>query len=177
MERFEIWFGSLFLALGLIALAIAAILYVTLSRNPRTRMIRWAFLGAPLIIGVVFVLIGAGFGGYGLWELQVERHLMANGTTTRATVTAAEQTYTRVNGRYLWRVHYQYQDQSGRTHAGSSGLLDRAEAQNWRPGEQAFIRYDPAQPSTSIWLGREDVTSGASLAGGQDAPDRSPTTG
>ena len=111
---------------------------------------------APLVIGVIFSVLGAGIAGYGLWQLEVERHVLANGATVRATVTEVGQTYTRVNGRYLWRVHYEYVDGAGRTHRGTSGLMDRQEAQGWRPGDQAFIRYDPAQPATSVWLGRED---------------------
>jgi hypothetical protein len=156
MDRFEVWFGALFLALGLIALGIALLLYVVVGRKPQMRIMRWAFLAAPLIIGVVFSLIGGGFLGYGLWELQTEQHVLTNGTSTRATVLQPEQTFTRLNGRYLWRVRYRYVDQAGRTHEGTSNLMSIAEATAWRPGDQAFIRYDPARPSSSIWLGRED---------------------
>jgi hypothetical protein len=176
MERFEVWFGALFLVLGLIALGIAGVLYLAFGRDPRMRLMRWAFLAAPLGIGVIFSLIGAGFMGYGLWEVQTERHILANGTSVRATVLQPEQTYTRVNGRYLWRVRYQYVDQTGRAHEGSSGLMSNAEALTWRPGDQAFVRYDPARPSSSVWLGHEDRVGGpdtapsdANTAGGQHA--------
>ncbi len=164
MDRFEVWFGALFLGLGVIALVIAGALFLASARNPRMRIMRWAFLGAPLIIGVIFSLVGAGFLGYGLWELQTEQHLLATGTSVRGTVLQPEQTFTRVNGRYLWRVRYQYVDQAGRTHEGSSSLMSSAEAQVWRPGDQAFVRYDPARPATSIWLGREDRAGGSSPA-------------
>ena len=166
MERFEIWFGGIFLTMGLIALIIAGVLYVALGRGTRTRRVRWAFVSTPLIIGVAFSLIGAGFTGYGLWELQTERRLLATGTPARATVTEVEETYTRINGRYQWRARYQYQDQDGRTHQGSSTLLSPSEAQTWRPGDQAYIRYDPADPATSIWLGRDDRTSFRGEGGG-----------
>jgi hypothetical protein len=166
MERFEIWFGGLFIALGLVALLIAGVLYLALGRSARLRPNRWAFLGAPLGIGIIFTLIGAGVAGYGLWELQTKHRLLATGTAARATVTEVEETYTRINGRYQWRARYQYQDQAGRTHHGSSTLMSPTEAQTWRPGDQAFIRYDPADPATSIWLGRDDVRSFRGQGGG-----------
>lgn len=157
MERFEIWFGGLFLGMGLLALLVAALLYVALVRNARTRALRWAVLGAPLGIGIVFSLVGGGFAGYGLMELQREERLRATGTLARATVTEVVRTSTRINGRYQWRARYEYRDQAGRTHQGASTLLSPGQAQTWRPGDQALIRYDPADPASSIWLGREEL--------------------
>ena len=158
-QRFEVWFGCLFLGLGLIALLIAGLLYLVVSRSPRYWPVRWAFMGAPLVIGVIFSLLGASVAGYGLRQVDMERRILTNGTSVRATVTEIEQTYTRVNGRYLWRVRYQYADPSGATHGGASGLLDIRDAQSWRPGDQVYVRYDPAQPDQSVWLGREDRVS------------------
>lgn len=155
-QRFEVWFGCIFLGLGLLALLIAGVLYAVLARSARFWPLRWAFLGAPLGIGMIFSVMGASFAGYGLWQFDIERRILANGATVRATVTELEQTYTRVNGRYLWRVRYEYADGAGQIHWGASGLLDSREAQTWRPGDQVFVRYDPAQPSMSVWLGRED---------------------
>ena len=160
-QRFEVWFGAIFLGLGLLALLLSATLYAAIRRSPRHWPLRWAYLGAPLGIGVIFSLVGGSFAGYGLWQFGIEQRILANGTTVRAVVTEVEQTYTRVNGRYLWRVRYQYADGNGAAHWGASGLLDIREAQTWRPGDQAFVRYDPAQPSTSIWLGREDRAADA----------------
>jgi hypothetical protein len=160
-QRFEVWFGCIFLVLGLIALLITGALYVWLSRSARFWPLRWAFLGAPLIIGVIFSLMGASSAAYGLWQVGIEQRILANGISIRATVTGIEQTYTRVNGRYLWRVEYQYADASGTTHRGTSGRMDSRDAQSWRSGEQVYVRYDPAQPDRSVWLGREDrVSSG-----------------
>lgn len=157
MDRFEIWFGGLFLAMGLFALLIAGILYVALARQARIRPYRWAFLGAPLGIGISFMLIGAGIAGYGIVELQTEERLRSTGTVAQATIREVERTSTRVNGRFQYRARYEYQDSAGRTHQGSSTLLTPGQAQTWRPGDQAIIRYDPQQPATSIWLGRDEI--------------------
>lgn len=162
-QRFEVWFGCIFLGIGLVALFLAGTLYAGLSRSPQHWPKRWAFLGAPIGIGIIFSVMGGGFAGYGLWQFSIDQHILASGTTTRATVTEVEQTYTRVNGRYLWRVRYQY-TAGGATHGGASGLLDIREAQTWRPGDQAFVRYDPAQPSMSVWLGREQRAAWSPLA-------------
>jgi hypothetical protein len=40
-----------------------------------------------------------------------------------------------------------------------SDKMERIDAQRYRIGEQVFIRYDPARPSASIWLGRDDLAS------------------
>jgi len=79
--------------------------------------------------------------------------------TIRATVVDVERTGSRLNGRHLWRIRYQYQDPSGRFHKGVSGYMEPIDAQRYRVGEQVYVRYDPAQPSASIWLGREAVAS------------------
>ena len=157
--RFEVWFGLLFLGLGLVALVIGGVLYVALKQTPRLWPSRWAFLGAPLGIGLIFSVIGGGYAGYGFRQHEAEQRILANGATVRATVTQVEQTYTRVNRQYLWRVHYQYVDSAGGSHTGASGLLHVDEARTWRPGDRVFVRYDPAQPGASVWLGREDRTS------------------
>ena len=79
--------------------------------------------------------------------------------TIRATVVDVERTGSRLNGRHLWRIRYEYQDPTGRFHEGVSGYMERIDAQRYQVGERVYVRYDPAQPSASIWLGREDVAS------------------
>jgi Protein of unknown function (DUF3592) len=90
----------------------------------------------------------------------VEQRLQEVGLTTRGRVVSVERTNTRLNGRYLWQVRYEYRDASGRTYEGVSGYLERLEAQSFRVGEEAFVRYDPQQPSASVWVGRADRASG-----------------
>jgi hypothetical protein len=155
-ERFEVWFGAIFGVIGAIALVVSAVLYVTLRRSERFWPFRCAVLAAPLIIGIVFTSIGVGFSGYGIMQYRTEQRILETGTLVRATVVNVEETFTRVNGRYLWRVHYQYQTASGATHSGASRLISREDALSWRAGEQAFIRYDPQQPAASVWLGRTE---------------------
>lgn len=155
-DRFAIWFGAIFAVVGIVSLIVTAGLYLAVRRSERFWPFRWAVLAAPLIIGVVFTAIGLGFCGYGIMQYQTEQRLLETGTLARATVVNVEETYTRVNGRYLWRVNYQYQTHAGATYTGSSNLMSREDALSWRPGEQGFVRYDPQQPSSSVWLGRTE---------------------
>ena len=153
MERFEIWFGSIFVVMGLIGLSIAGLLYVAYGRGPRRRPDHWTLLAAPLVMGAIFTVLGGAYAGYGLWHARMEQHVLANGTTVRAYVRGPESTLVRVNGSYLWRIRYQYQDHAGRVQEGSTGLMAPDEAQLWETADVAFIRYDPDRPSNSAWLG------------------------
>jgi hypothetical protein len=83
----------------------------------------------------------------------VEQHVLANGTDAVAFIRGPEQTLTRLNGRYLWRIRYQYQDEAGRVHEGSTGPLDPDEARLWCEADLALVRYDPDRSSDSVWLG------------------------
>jgi len=158
MKHFDIWFGGLFFLLGTAALGAALALFVFWPRVRAGRPGRgnlWVFMAAPLICGLVFTLVGGGFMGYGIRQYQVEQRLLASGVTEWATVVDVERTGTRVNGQYLWLVRYEYRDPSGNIHEGTSGYLERREAQSYRIGETVYVRFDPAEPSTSIWLGRQ----------------------
>src|SRR5688572_9324969 len=138
MEHFEIWFGGIVVGMGLIALALAGLLYLVLGRGPRRLQDRRTALRTPLIIGVIFIVMGGSYAGYKLWRLQVEQHVLANGVMSRAFVHGPEQSLMRLDGRFLWRVRYQYPDQTGRAHEGSSGLMPAEEAQAWRSADVAL---------------------------------------
>jgi hypothetical protein len=135
------------------------VLCVVFARRPPRERTTWVFVCLPLGIGVLSTLIGGFWGGGALNELQLEERLRASGVTIRATVVDVERTGSRRNGRYLWQVRYEYQDATGTFHEGVSGSMERTEARRFAVGEQVYVRYDPARPSASIWLGREDVAS------------------
>jgi hypothetical protein len=158
IRRFEVWFGGIFLSIGLVALLVAAILFAVLSTRPAYGAMMWAFLGAPLGLGVVFSLLGGTFVLRGLAKVRTAERLLQSGTTTEATVVAVEPTNTRVNRRILWHVRYTYEDMYGTMHPGESGYLAPEDAQTFHVGDRAFVRYDPASPATSAWLGREELS-------------------
>jgi len=156
-KRFDVIFGSVFLGLGVAALIAASLLYSFLHDSPKLDAPIWAILAAPLGIGIVFSCLGGTFVMLGLRQLSKESHLLQVGTTTKATVVAIEATGTRVNNQTLWHVRYVYDDLIGSTHEGVSGHLSAEDAQSFRLGGKAFVRYDPQRPSSSMWLGREEL--------------------
>lgn len=157
VRRFELFFGRLFLAIGVGSLLMAAVLFLTLRADPGMGHRIWAFLISPLTIGVIFVAVGQSYLRRGLRQARREERLLQHGTTTEATVTRIEETATRHNRRALWRIGYAFEDLHGTPRAGESGYLSAEEAQSYQVGERAFIRYDPDQPSESIWLGHEEL--------------------
>lgn len=159
VKQFDIWFGGIFFSIGLVALLAGAVVCVYFARKPPRKRGTWILVFLPLGLGLVFALLGGIFAVNGLNALQREERLRATGVTTRGTVVEVERTSTRLNGSYLWQVRYSYRDPAGRAYQGVSGYLERAEAQSFRVGEAVFVRYDPAEPSSSIWLGREETAS------------------
>jgi hypothetical protein len=160
-RRFKVWFGGIFLTIGLLALLVAAIVYLVLSQVLEMGALIWAFIGAPLGLGVSFSALGGTFIWLGLRQARKEQRLRQFGTTIEGTVVAIEPTGTRVNRRVLWHVRYTYQDMNGATHDGESGYLSADEAQSYVIGDTVLVRYDPASPATSAWVGREESTEQA----------------
>jgi hypothetical protein len=54
----------------------------------------------------------------------------------------------------LCRIHYQYCDMHGKAYLGISPPMDELEADTWRVGDLATIRYRPKHPKQHIWIGR-----------------------
>ena len=156
VKDFDVWFGATFLVFGVMALLIGCGLGVYFIRRPPRQRSTLMFLLIPMGLGLGFSTLGGYFAGTGLAAQEMEQRLRTSGVSTRARVVQVERTGTRLNGRYLWRVRYEYRDPTGRAYEGASGYLERIDAESYRVGDQAFIRYDPQQPSESIWLGRED---------------------
>lgn len=160
MKQFDIWFGAIFLGVGLAALAMGLLLFRLLDGDPDIGAGVWLALGIPTLVGTIFLVIGGYFFRHGLEKSQREQRLRATGTTTEATVVAVEPTSTIVNGERLWRVRCTYNDFTGMAQQCESGYLRTDDAGSYRIGERVFVRYDPERPSESIWLGREQLPDG-----------------
>ena len=156
-KRFDLIFGGVFLGIGIVALLVGSLLYLFLHDDPSIKAPILAIVAAPLGVGTVFSILGGTFVSLGLRQLRKETHLLQAGTTTEATIVAIERTGTRVNNQRLWHIRYVYDDMIGGTYEGVSGHLAPDDAQSFRLGEKAFIRYDPQRPSSSMWLGREEL--------------------
>ena len=154
---FKIWFGGIFLAIGLVALLVSIVLLLVLPSATGLGNVVWAFVAPPLGLGIAFSALGGTFCLLGLSQQRKDARLAQFGTTTEATVTAVEPTGTRVSRRHLWHVRFTYEDLTGAAHQGESGYLSRDDAESYRVGDRALVRYDPASPATSVWIGREEI--------------------
>lgn len=148
-RHFDAWFGATFAALGLFSLAVALGLWLWKRHAVRSGAEFWRLVGAPLGIGLIFAVFGGGFVLYGLTQIWTEERLAASGARAVATVTGVERTVSRLNGRYLWKVHYEYRDPSGRTRKGAGPYLQRDDAETFSVGERVSILIDPAAAATS----------------------------
>ena len=77
--------------------------------------------------------------------------IWTQGTQADATVAAVEETNFRVNRRPMWVVRYQYRDESGHTHDGTSEYMAADKANAWKRGDRIRIRFDPRTPNMSVW--------------------------
>lgn len=105
------------------------------------------------IIGVVVATVGGVLFRRGLVDVRRELRLQRVGIPAEATVTAVTETNFRYNRERQWVVHYRYMDSDGRTQEGKSGYLSPDEAADWEEGQTVAVRFDPARPSESIWIG------------------------
>ncbi len=109
-----------------------------------------------LLFGVVFAPVGGFLVARAVRGMLTRRRLLATGTPARATVTGVEQTNVSFNRRQQFKVGYRYRDSGGQDHEGESGYLDWTEAGRWNEGDSVAIRYDPARPADSQWVGAEE---------------------
>jgi len=156
VQQFDVWFGGIFLGVGLAALAFGLVLFRLLRADPDAGGGAWFALALPTLVGSIFLVIGGIFFYKGQEKAQQVQHVRIAGTTTEATIVAVEPTNTKVNTRRLWRIRYAYDGLSGVSQTGDSGYPSAEEAQGYRVGNRVFVRYDPEQPTVSMWLGRDE---------------------
>ena len=114
----------------------------------------WWLPGIFTLFGLVFVPIGAVVFLKGFRSVTRQLKLHTEGTRADATVEEVAPTRTWINGVQQWRIRYRYRDHRGGTHAGASESVSPDEAETWKPGDTAVIRFDPHAPKYSTWVGR-----------------------
>jgi hypothetical protein len=77
-----------------------------------------------------------------------------SGVSAQASVIEVAPTGTVVNRVPQWRLKYEFRDQRGERHEGTSDYLHPHDAAEWRAGDRGAIRYDRNRPVDSVWLGR-----------------------
>lgn len=146
-RSFRVVFGSIWLLVGA-SWVVGALVAFALEADEDP-----GILAAFVAGGAALSIAGGLIAGKGLRDARTRRRLAEAGVTADATVSEVRRTKVRVNGRWQWQVRYRYTDFQGAVHEGRSGYLSYEDAHAWRPGDTGPIRYDEAQPRTSVWLG------------------------
>ena len=106
-------------------------------------------LGVPALVAASGVYVAM----RGFRVVAAARRLARDGTRAEGRVLAVRGSAMTVNNRTQLIVRYRYRDHAGRAHEGDSWPLSPDEG--WSEGDTGVVRYDPAQPSRSLWIGRE----------------------
>lgn len=132
-----------------------------LPERPAQHRVEDGPVEADPAIALVFTAGGgalAALGGFVVlrWRSRLRRaaRLERRGTLADATVLGVEPTRITINRTARWAIRYRYDDDRGRSHEGRSEPLDRDETLAWTPGTRGAVRFDPARPGESVWLGR-----------------------
>jgi Protein of unknown function (DUF3592) len=118
------------------------------ARNPWWEM--------PAIVGFtgLFVVLGAFLARPGARRVLTILRVQLRGVDATATVLEVAPTGDMINRVPQWHVRYEFRDREGRAQTGVSDFLAPHEAAQWRPADRVAIRFDPARPQDSLWLGK-----------------------
>lgn len=130
-----------------------------LPGDPRTNRIEgesstWMLAVIFTGLGLVFVPIGGFIFFRGVAGILRELRIQDRGLAAPATVVEVAPTNISYQGTPQWRIRYRYQDHHGRAHEGASNPMSPEEAQEWKPGDTAGVRFDTRAPRKSIWVGK-----------------------
>jgi hypothetical protein len=112
------------------------------------------------LVGLVLTPIGGVLAIREFRRAALEARLRARGTSTQGVVTQLSEESFQEDDEYMWRLTFEYADARGQRHV-SALTVSRDEAQHWKVGDVGLVRYDAANPTQAVWLGRE--SSGRSV--------------
>lgn len=114
-------------------------------------------LESPIVNLALGVGIGSLFGtllGRQLFRLRRDLRLRRHGVPTEATVLTVEPAGVVVNRVAQWRIRYRYHDHLNKARDGDSGVVPPGDVEGWKAGDTGTVRFDPARPQDSVWIGR-----------------------
>ncbi|MGQ0609406.1 MAG: hypothetical protein ACT4OQ_13230 [Chloroflexota bacterium] len=116
------------------------------------------------MVGIGLLVLGVGLAicTWQLRRLRLTHRLWREGVAIEGTVVRVEPANVTFNNRPLFRLRYEYGDQAGTRHDGTSGLLSWEDVEGWQPGDRGSIRYDPRRPEQSAWIGEPSVAQARS---------------
>jgi hypothetical protein len=110
----------------------------------------------PFVAAVTaaFAVLGVLIARPGWRRLLVLLRVQRNGATAEAAVTEVAPAGVVINRVPQWRLKYEFRDERGERHEGSSDYLRPHEAAEWQTGDRGLVRYDRDRAADSVWLGR-----------------------
>jgi len=103
--------------------------------------------------GVLFVLIFPGIGLIFVLSGMVRGsracYLLANGMLAMGTKTSRDRTNTKINGRYVYRVNFEFMTLDGQTHRASAEAVDTSALED--EAQEALV-YDPQRPARAVMI-------------------------
>jgi hypothetical protein len=128
-------------------------------RSPGTHRVEGE--SGDLVLIVVFTIVGLVFGGTGtflavrsLTGIWGELRLGREGLTAQAEVIDVVPRRFTVNGVQQATIRYRYHDHVGRRHEGKTPMMPVEEAEMWKKGDTAIVRFHRSRPKVSTWVGK-----------------------
>jgi hypothetical protein len=114
-------------------------------------MSEWIGIGA-LVVTILFIVVATPIVA---WRAARFFRVRARGELSPATNLEVEEVRDMDNANVMaYRVTYMYADHHGVRHTGRSHLL-MTDPRPALEGSTAMIRFDPAEPTRSVWIGPE----------------------
>lgn len=153
MSKYNPLGGSLLLIIGALVSAFAIpILFVGFAvqqkdNNPAGYMIM-AVSAAEFLVGISLVI-------YHFISRNRLKFILQNGSLTDGTVTSVAAGSIAINGIKQWQISYTYRGLQGGEYTGKTKHMAPDLAQQWKSGEKGRVRFDPAKPQISVWVGKD----------------------
>jgi hypothetical protein len=125
------------------------------SENRLTLGGDWSTAIACTSLGAILGGVGGVVAGIRVRRWRLVTRLERDGASTPGTLARVASGSYRINRVPQWQLFYTFTDQSGKRRDGVSDWLSPQAAKRWKTGAAGTVRYDPRDPTRSIWVDAE----------------------
>lgn len=104
-------------------------------------------------IGVAFLGIGGALCLFAWHRAHGAMAILNSGLPAEAVITAIHYVSSSSDSELFRQVEYRYESSRGQMHKGKSGWLTPEETRGWNVGTRGTIKFNPANPAQSVWIG------------------------